>query len=246
MPQDKDNSDKDDKLKKHGKTVIIPLDKIDGAEWNPNTMSGAKFDRLVAQIAEEGVLENIVVITKEDDRFLIISGHKRAAAARVAGYKDIPCRIKKGWDYGKTVIQNMRFNILKGKIDPLKFTKAFNSLSKEYQPGVLKDMMGFEDETEFERLYIQLREDLPPELQKKLDESKSEIKTVEDLSNIINKIFSEYGDTLERSYMVFSYGGREHLYIVMDKKLRKKMEFIKEKSSAEGRNINEVMLEDMS
>lgn len=242
---DNDKKEKDVKLKDHKETVIISFDKIDNAEWNPNTMTGTKFDKLIAQIAEVGILENIVVRKTDEDRFEIVSGHQRAAAAKIVGYTDIPCTIKKSWNRSKAVIQNMRFNILKGKIDPLKFTKMFDSLSKEYQPEILKDMMGFEEEAEFDRLYIQLRKELPDELKDKLDKSKNEIKTVDDLSNIINKLFSEYGGTLERSYMVFSYGGKEHLYISMNKQLRKKMEFIKEKSDAENRDINDVMMEAM-
>jgi len=36
-------------------------------------------------------------------------------------------------------------------------------------------------------------------------------------------MFSKYGDTLKNNYMIFQYGGKTHLWVLMDSKLKKKM-----------------------
>ncbi|MEW6613920.1 MAG: ParB N-terminal domain-containing protein [Thermodesulfobacteriota bacterium] len=229
----------------HPETILIDVGMIDRAEWNPNVMKDRKFNKLVEQIREVGILENIVVRKTEKDRYEVVSGHWRYDAAKVAGYEKVPCVIREDWDDDKAKIQNMRFNVLKGDIDPLKFSKMWDDIAKSYDNEELKALMGFVEDREFERLYIDIKKSLPDEVAGKLDKAKNEIKTVDDLSNIVNELFTKHGDTLDRSYMIFSYGGKEHLYIVMGKELRKKMEFVKEKSSAEDRDINEVMLEMM-
>ena len=49
------------------------------------------------------------------------------------------------------------------------------------------------------------------------------MKTVDDLSRILNEMFSRYGDTLKHNYMVFQYGGKTHLWVMMNDKLKKKL-----------------------
>lgn len=40
------------------------------------------------------------------------------------------------------------------------------------------------------------RESLPPEMRKEFDKAKEEIKTVDDLSLVLNRLFTKYGSTL--------------------------------------------------
>ena len=65
---------------------------------------------------------------------------------------------------------------------------------------------------------------MPKEIADKFGEAAKEAKSVEDLSLILNHLFNKYGDTLKYSFMVFTYGGREHLYVAMNPKTKKAMD----------------------
>jgi hypothetical protein len=113
--------------------------------------------------------------------------------------------------------------MLKGKLDPVRFTQLFDEMADKYGHELTKQMMGFVDEKAFEDLYISVRKELPKELQKQLDAAKDEIKNVDDLATILNELFSKYGDTLKHNFMVFTYGGKTHLWVLMTAKLRDKL-----------------------
>lgn len=203
-------------------------------EYNPNVQDDATFNALVEQIEETGGLtENIVVVDHSDDPewtfdhpYEVVSGNHRGKAAQVIGLESVPCRVYsfREWDGDFAKFQNVRHNVLKGKLDPEKFTKLYDQLATKYGKELTKDMMMFVDQKAFEKVYADTVKDLPESIRKKVDAAKDDIKTVDDLSNILNRLFSEYGDTLNYDFMVFDYGKRSHYWIRMDKDLKKKME----------------------
>lgn len=212
------------------KVYDIPVDKLVESAENPNEMTAQALDKLVEGIKEEGFDEPIIVIPqlegeKETGKYIIASGHHRVKAARVLGFKEIPSIIKQGWDDDKRLISLVKRNILHGEINPRKFTELVDTLRKRnYTEEMVKAVMGFTQKDAFESLYQKVREALPTkEKKEKLDEAKEKIKTVDDLSNVLNNIMKEGGSTLDKGYMVFTFGGKKHHYFKIDKDLEHKL-----------------------
>jgi hypothetical protein len=68
----------------------------------------------------------------------------------------------------------------------------------------------------FKEVYMAVKRELPKDMQDKLESSRKEIKTVDDLSRILNELFSKYGNTLDQNFMIFTYGGRVHLWVLLE------------------------------
>jgi hypothetical protein len=153
---------------------------------------------------------------------------------------EVPCIIEANWDEDMQKFQNMRFNIIKGKLDPLKFTKLFNELSTRYGEDATKAMMAFVDKAAFDEVYKIVKDAIPDELKKQLEKSKAEIKTVDALAAVLNEMFAKYGNTMDKGYMVFTFGGVSHLWIIMDDEMKKMADGLKKVSLETGKNINDV------
>lgn len=225
------------------KLYDIPLDNLLESAENPNEMSAQALDKLVDGIREEGFDEPIIVVPeldgeKETGNYVIASGHHRVKAAKILGLKVVPAVIKQGWDDDKRLISLVKRNILHGDINAKKFTELVDTLRKRnYTEEMVKAVMGFTKKDAFESLYQQVRQALPTEKKAKLDEAKEKIKTVDDLSNVLNTIMKEGGSTLDKGYMVFTYGGKKHHYIRIDQQLDELISHIEDDCKMSGRNL---------
>ena len=59
---------------------------------------------------------------------------------------------------------------------------------------------------------------LPPEMKEKFKEAQDDIKSIDDLSKVLNHLFSTYGDTLKHGYMIIDQGGQRSVWLRMSKK----------------------------
>ena len=197
---------------------MVRVDLLDDSEENPNEMSDDEFSELVAEIIENGWTVPVQAIgPNADGRYKLYGGHHRKKAAMVLGMEEIPVVVipEDRYDDDVRKIQLVKQNILHGSMNAVKFTELFNDLAKKYDAAVLQKMMAFTKEDAFNRVYMDAKKALPPGMAEKLDELRDELKTVDDLSLALNRLFTDYGDTLMYSFMVFSYGGREHLMVRM-------------------------------
>ena len=230
--------------KQHDKIelVYIDINKIEEPPWNPNEQTPDVFNELVKNIKENGFKEPMLVAPRKDKEgcYFAISGSHRLKAGRVADMIEVPCIIEANWDEDMQKFQNMRFNIIKGKLDPLKFTKLFNELSTRYGEDTTKAMMAFVDKAAFDEVYKIVKDAIPDELKKQLEKSKAEIKTVDALAAVLNEMFAKYGNTMDKGYMVFTFGGVSHLWIIMDDEMKKMADGLKKVSLETGKNINDV------
>jgi hypothetical protein len=122
----------------------------------------------------------------------------------------------------------------------VKFTKLFDEMAQKYGEQMTKQMMMFVDDKAFKDVYMSVKKELPKDLQEKLEKTKDEIKTVDDLSRVLNELFSKYGDTLDQNFMVFTYGGKTQLWVRMDKELYELMiKDVAERLKKDGGDINE-------
>lgn len=223
--------------------VKIRIEDIKLNAWNPNVQKDTTFNALVENIEEIGMVEPVMVLDKDEDgKYLMISGEHRYEACKILGYTEVPAYVMDSFDEDMAKFQTVRMNVLKGKLDPIKFTKLFDDMADKYGKELTKQMMALVDEKEFDNLYVNVRKELPKEMQDKLDSAKDEIKTVDDLSRILNEMFNKYGDTLKQNFMVFQYGGKTHVWVIMDKALKNKfVDGVLEELHAGGYDINRYL-----
>ena len=113
-------------------------------------------------------------------------------------------------------------------------------MADKYGEDATREMMALYDDTEFKKLVKQVKSSLPPHMRKKLDEASEDIKTIDGLSSILHDLFQKYGSTVDVKIMAFTYGGKMHYMIVMDKALNKVMGEIMDWCAETGTDVNEL------
>lgn len=197
----------------------IPLGLIVASAENPNEQSEKTFDTLVEKIRVDGFDEPVHVVPFKN-QFKMVSGHHRLRAAQFLKMETIPAIIHKSWNEEKRQIELVARNQLRGEMNPEKFTRLFNSLMHTAKDKeLLKQQMGFTETSAFKKLYKEVSDSLPAKQKQQLDEAKETIKSVDDLSSVINTIFKNNGSKLDSGFLVFSFGGKNHHYIKTDDEL---------------------------
>jgi ParB/RepB/Spo0J family partition protein len=226
----------------------VPIDLIHPNAWNPQTQDELTFQRLVDEIRDVGFVDPLEVVPLEDGTYRIIGGEHRWQAAKAAGLEELPCAVvidKKWQDEDLQKFATVRLNVLKGKLDPEKFAKLYTEMAEKYGAESIQQLMGYVDTKGFQKLVGDvkrgMKKSLPKELQDEFDAQAKEAKTVEDLSNIIQHLFAKHGDTVGKSYMVFTYGKSEHIYIQADQKTKKALDKILAYCRKADLDINEVV-----
>ena len=77
------------------------------------------------------------------------------------------------------------------------------------------------------------------------EEQAKEARTVNDLERIIQHLFQEHGDSIKFNFMVFTWGGKEHVYIAMSKKVHQALNKIMAAAKKSSIDINELIGEAM-
>lgn len=224
-----------------------------GAEWNPNEMGSEEFTLLKEQIKEVGFIDPPTVAEVENQQgkrfYRIIGGHHRVAAAKELGLEKIPVDLLKGerWkDEDLQKLQTVRMNVLHGKMNPEKMVALYNEMATKYGPAVTK-MLGYTTDTGIKKMIKavskELQSSLPPDLAAQFQEQAKEAKTVDDLEKIIQKLMADGGDSAKYGFVVFSWGGKEHIYVAMSDKTREAMKRIVRATRSKKVDINELIEE---
>ena len=152
--------------------------------------------------------------------FQIIGGHHRVRAAQFLSLDQIPATVivDEGFTEEMADTQLLRHNVIKGQINPQKFTKIYEKYKSELPDDVIQEMFGFADSEQFKVLIKDTEKSLPPEMKQKFKEATEEIKTIDDLSRVLSRLITTYGDTLKTGYMVIDEGGKRSIWLRMSKK----------------------------
>lgn len=204
----------------------IKIEDLVESEWNVNEMDDKTFNRLVDELETTGLIDPIQVVPIDGGKYRVIGGNHRLKAAKVLGWTEIDCVVLTDARFMDEDLQkfiSLRLNLIRGKINPEKFVNLYQEMVEKYGKEALSDLMGFTDTDAFNKLVATVEKNvknvLPPSISKKFEKAKKDIKTLDDLGNILNKLYSEYGHTIEKNYMFFVYGGKEHVMIECDKAL---------------------------
>lgn len=230
--------------------VWLDIELVHPNEWNPFEQNDETFNNLVDNMREAGFQDPVLVAPDKEKSgtYKVVDGEHRWQAGRVLEYKQIPCIICEDWDEDQMKFQTMRFNMIKGNINPLKFGTMFKAMALKYGEEVTRKLMAI-DRKEFEKLYKRTLENVPPEIRKQLQKSKKEIDNVQTLSSVLNNLFKKYGDTVKHGFMIFTYGGKPHTWIIMNETIKDKLEELKDACVDHDINLNvmfEIIFEEMS
>jgi hypothetical protein len=227
--------------------LMIPVEKFRPAEYNPNMMNDEEMNLLVETIQDVGFIDPVTAVELEDGTFGIIGGEHRWKAACRLNLKEIPADVLQGerWkDEDLRKLQNVRLNVIHGKMDPEKMLKLYNEMASKYGEKAVR-LLGYTSDAGLKKIVKnvakEMRNSLPPEMAKEFEEKAKEARTVNDLERIIQHLFQEHGDSLQFNYMAFAWGGKEHVYIAMSKKVHEAMKKIMSLSRKVAVDINEMI-----
>lgn len=228
--------------------AYLPVDKIVPNDWNVNEEDEVTFDALVDEVSETGFIDSLTVVPMEDGTYTILGGEHRWMAAKASGEEEVPCLILKGEKWRDADLQKfvtVRMNVIRGKLNPEKFARLYEEMVAKYGADQLQKMFGFVDKRAFQRIVKGVtkatKQALPKELHGELEEKAKDAKTVDDLGTIVQEMFQKYGDTVAQSFMIFTHGKQEHIYITMTAKMRKAMDKVTLYCETMGTDINDFM-----
>lgn len=228
----------------------LPVDLLTPNTWNPQDQDEVTFNRLVDEIKPNstGFIDVVQVVPMEDGTYRILGGEHRWLAAKAADLDEIPCIVLTGEKWRDEDLQKfvtVRLNTIRGKVDPEKFLKLYREMVEKYGAEALQGLMGYTDQKAFLKLVDGMKrgvkKSLSPEMSAEFDEKAKEAKSVEDLQKILQNLFAKYGDTVKHSFMVFTHGKQEHIYIAMDRKMVRAMTKVMDYCKHTGTDINEFM-----
>ena len=230
---------------------VAPEDLV-ANDWNPNEMPPEEFELLKEQIKEVGFIDPPTVVEVEDDRgnsyYRLIGGYHRAAAAKELGLRTIPVDLlldSKWQDEDLQKFQTVRLNVIHGKMKPEKFVPLYEEMAKKYGQDKVTRLMGYTKDDGIRKMVKavakSMQDSLPPDMAEQFQEQAREARTVGDIERIIQQLFQEHGDSVKYNFMVFAWGGKEHIYIAMSKSTREALKKIMKASRKHEVDINEYI-----
>lgn len=108
----------------------LPIDQIEQDPEQPRKDFGVHGadNRLMVSLKEIGIQQPLGVVQKENDRYILIDGHRRHIAARELGMKTAPCRIYTKLRKGE--LERIRFEVQNNRREwkPLERSEALNRI----------------------------------------------------------------------------------------------------------------------
>lgn len=231
-------------------TYSVPIDLISPDPDNPNEMDDKTFNRLVEEMEQTGMVSAIQITPSEGGRFKIIGGEHRWQGAKSLGWERIDCHILMDGKFADEDLQKLlrvRLNVIHGKMNPDKFRKLYEDVSKRYGKEQLQALFGFTETDAWSKLTKGVIEAVEAtgvggaKLSAELRKKTKGVKTVDGLGSLLNKLFKKYGSDVEHGFMVFSYGGKEHIFIVANERMAKAIDNVKDVCRNRDVDINSIL-----
>lgn len=136
--------------------VNIGLEHIHPHPDNPRKDLG-DLTELAESIKKNGILQNLTVIPKEGEpgEYIAIIGHRRSAAAKLAGITEAPCRIVEGMTHKEQVSTMLEENMQRGDLTIWEQAQGFQMmLDLGETEDTIAEKTGFSKKTIRHRLNI--------------------------------------------------------------------------------------------
>ena len=112
----------------------IEIDLLKAYHDHPFTLyTGKRLEDMVDSIRENGILNPIIVLKKEDGAYEILSGHNRAGAARLANLKTVPCIVKENLSEEQAYTYVIETNLMQRSFSDLLPTEKALVLKIRYE-----------------------------------------------------------------------------------------------------------------
>lgn len=112
----------------------IEIDLLEAYHDHPFTLyTGKRLNDMVESVKENGILNPIIVLRKEDGAYEILSGHNRVNAARIAKIKSIPCIIKENLSEEEAYTYVIETNLMQRSFSDLLPTEKALVLKVRYE-----------------------------------------------------------------------------------------------------------------
>lgn len=224
--------------------VEVELENLTANNWNPNEMETEEFNRLCENIEEDGFLSALQAVPVNEDgenmhfsdgelpddpeekaEYLrdemhharIVGGEHRWSAAKVVGMTKLPVNLVPNKDEDWEKLATVRMNAISGDLDPIQFAELVEEQREKMEDDQLKHALGFAgEETLFDQVLEDVKESVPDEVEDEIEEAEDDIDTIDDLSEVLNRIFREAGDDLDYHFISFSYGGEDNIMFQAD------------------------------
>jgi hypothetical protein len=225
----------------------IPMSQIEENPWNPNVMSDQKFNQLTQDIEEKGFIDPIQVVPMPDGKYRIIGGAHRYNAALILGFEELPAVIMDDPKFQDVDLQKfvtLRLNLIKGKMTSEKFRDLYEDLSKRYDEDFIKEAMSLVNREEWNKI----KKDLLGEIKnvardigiENFDETVKELKTIDDVTKILEHVFHEKKEKGGK-IVAFGSGGGKVVYFDVDDRNWKLLQMILEQIRKNNENFGKIL-----
>ena len=127
-------------MEKDPQVIEIPLEKLTISKFNVRRELG-DISELVESIKAVGVLQPILVRPIGKDKYEVVVGSRRFAAAQKAKLKTIPAIVKEMSD-DEAIIESLTENIQRGDLDLEEIAEAYNIAKKWYTQEAFASKIG--------------------------------------------------------------------------------------------------------
>lgn len=232
-------------------TYDVPIDLVTANEWNPNEMDDATFNRLVQEIEETGMVSAIQVVPAPGGKFVIIGGEHRWQALQSLGWEKVPCNIltdERFLDVDLQELITVRLNVIQGRINPDKFTRLYEKRVEKYGADQLKELFGYTSSDAWNKVTKGIEKAVEETgiggtgLLNELKKRTKHVRSVDGLGRVLQQLFKQYGSDLKHSFMVFTHGGKRHLYVILSDAAMAELDKIVDECRKNDWDINDVFV----
>lgn len=132
--------------KMENKIVNIEIDRLNPHPQNPRKDLG-DLTELADSIKKNGILQNLTVVKADDDKYTVIIGHRRCAAAKLAGVKEVPCVIAE-MDEVKQIETMLCENVQRSELTYVEQAEGFQLLlDMGFSVADVSEKTGFSEST---------------------------------------------------------------------------------------------------
>ena len=124
----------DTSVLEQGDIQNIELNLLENYHNHPFTLyTGKRLSDMVESVKENGILNPIIILKKEDGAYEILSGHNRAGAARLANLKTVPCIVKENLSEEQAYTYVIETNLMQRSFSDLLPTEKALVLKIRYE-----------------------------------------------------------------------------------------------------------------